>query len=229
MASKKKQMPRGLLDPESQAIEEAVAAAPQVPAALGALARGFYESNIEPLLSPVQTARGLLAAGKQFVRDPSGTAKAVAQAEGERLRQAGERPESAFEYYGGLLSPRVKFLLSNRLKERKLSIYWIMLREPGEPSIFSKEEYAEDRVPNSIVLHKYFQDLGLKYKAYEADNPETLQSAISDIDSREKKSIKYTETIAGYDYSRAFIIIAFILGLLILTIKNLTIKDGAHE
>jgi mxaC protein len=78
-------------------------------------------------------------------------------------------------------------------------------------------------------LHKYFQDLGLKYKAYEADNPETLQSAISDIDSREKKSIKYTETIAGYDYSRAFIIIAFILGLLILTIKNLTIKDGAHE
>lgn len=98
-------MPRGLLDPESQAIEEAAAAAPRVPAALGALARGFYESNIEPLLSPVQTARGLLAAGKQFVRDPSGTAKAVAQAEGERLRQAGERPESAFEYYGGLLSP----------------------------------------------------------------------------------------------------------------------------
>lgn len=98
-------MPRGLLDPESQAIEEAAAAAPRVPAALGALVRGFYESNIEPLLSPVQTARGLLAAGKQFVRDPSGTAKAVAQAEGERLRQAGERPESAFEYYGGLLSP----------------------------------------------------------------------------------------------------------------------------
>jgi mxaC protein len=74
-------------------------------------------------------------------------------------------------------------------------------------------------------LHKYFQALNLTYKAYEADNPETLQSAISDINAREKKAIKYTETIAGYDYSRIFIIIAFILGLLILTIKNLRIHD----
>jgi len=105
MASKKKQMPRGLLDPESQAIEEAVAAAPRVPAALSALGRGFYEANIEPLLSPVQTARGLLSAGREFVRDPKATARAVVQAEAERLRQAGDRPESAFEYYGGLLSP----------------------------------------------------------------------------------------------------------------------------
>ena len=105
MASKKKQMPRGLLDPESQAIEEAAAAAPRVPAALGALARGMYEANIEPLLSPVQTARGLLTAGREFVRDPAGTVRSMAQAEGERLQQAGERPESAFEYYGGLLSP----------------------------------------------------------------------------------------------------------------------------
>lgn len=98
-------MPRGLLDPESQAIEEAAAAAPRVPAALGALARGMYEANIEPLLSPVQTARGLLTAGREFVRDPAGTVRSMAQAEGERLQQAGERPESAFEYYGGLLSP----------------------------------------------------------------------------------------------------------------------------
>ena len=100
-----------------------------------------------------------------------------------------------------------------------------MLREPGEPSIFSKEEYEEERVPNSIVLHKYFQSLNLTYKAYEADNPETLQSAISDINAREKKAIKYTETIAGYDYSRVFIIIALVLGLLILAIKNLRIHD----
>ena len=100
-----------------------------------------------------------------------------------------------------------------------------MLREPGEPSIFSKEVYEEDRVPNSIVLHKYFQGLGLKYNAYEAEDAESLQSAIRDIDSREKKTIKFTETIAGYDYARVFIIIALILGLLILAIKNLKIHD----
>lgn len=105
MANKKKQMPRGLLDPESQAIEEAVAAAPKVPAALSALGRGFYESNIEPLFSPVQTARGLLSAGREFVRDPKRAVKEIVQTESERLSQASDRPESAFEYYGSLLSP----------------------------------------------------------------------------------------------------------------------------
>ena len=143
----------------------------------------------------------------------------------DKIENSGSRAIILLSDGAGKLSPRVKFLLSQRLKERKLSIYWIMLREPGEPSIFTKEEYAEDRVPNSIVLHKYFQALGLKYNAYEAEDADSLQSAIRDIDSREKKAIQYTETIAGYDYSRVFIMIALILGLLLLTIKNLRIHD----
>ena len=143
----------------------------------------------------------------------------------DKIENSGSRAIILLSDGAGKLSPRVKFLLGQRLKERKLSIYWIMLREPGEPSIFSKEEYEEERVPNSIVLHKYFQALNLTYKAYEADDPETLQSAISDINAHKKKTIKYTETIAGYDYSHVFIIMALILGLLILAIKNLRIHD----
>lgn len=126
----------------------------------------------------------------------------------------------------GKLSPRVKYLLSERLKKRKLSIYWIVLREPGDVSIFSKEKFDEDRVPNSIQLHKYFQSLNLKYKPYEADNPETLQSAIKDIDAREKQAIRYTERIAGYDYSKVFIVIAMILSICILIIKNLRVHEN---
>ncbi|MFA7350594.1 MAG: vWA domain-containing protein [Methylotenera sp.] len=143
----------------------------------------------------------------------------------DKIQSSGSRAVILLSDGAGKISPRVKFLLSERLKNKGLSVYWIMLREPGEPSIFSKEEYEVDRVPNSIVLHHYFQSLGLKYKAYEADNPETLQSAISDIDSREKKTIKYTETIAGYDYSRVFIIIALVLGLFLLIIKNLRVHE----
>jgi mxaC protein len=143
----------------------------------------------------------------------------------DKIQSSGSRAVILLSDGAGKISPRVKFLLSERLKNKGLSVYWIMLREPGEPSIFSKEEYEVDRVPNSIVLHNYFQSLGLKYKAYEADNPETLQSAISDIDSREKKTIKYTETIAGYDYSRVFIIIALVLGLFLLIIKNLRVHE----
>ncbi len=144
----------------------------------------------------------------------------------DNIQSTGSRAIILLSDGAGKLSPRVKFLLSERLKKRNLSIYWIVLREPGDASIFSKEVYEEDRVPNSIQLHKYFLSLNLKYKAYEADNPETLQSAIADIDAREKKIIQYTETIAGYDYSRVFIIIALILGLCILMIKNLKVHEN---
>jgi mxaC protein len=143
----------------------------------------------------------------------------------DKIESSGSRAIILLSDGAGKLSPRIKFLLSERLKSRKLSIYWIVLREPGDASIFSKEVYEEERVPNSIQLHKYFQSLNLKYRAYEADNPETLQSAIKDIDAREKKVIKYTETIAGYDYSRIFIILALIFGVIVLIIKNLRVHE----
>jgi mxaC protein len=143
----------------------------------------------------------------------------------DNIQNSGSRAVILLSDGAGKLSPRVKFLLSERLKSRKLSIYWIMLREPGEASIFSKNEYAEGRTPNSIVLHKYFQSLGLKYKAYEADDAESLQSAVNDIDSREKKAIKYHETISGYDYSRVFMITALVLVFSLLVIKNLRVYE----
>lgn len=143
----------------------------------------------------------------------------------DEIQNSGSRAIILLSDGAGKLSPRTKFLLSKKLKERKLSIYWIVLREPGDVSIFSEAEYGEGRTPNAVALHKYFQSLKLTYNAYEADNPETLQSAIEDIDAREKNKITYTETIAGYDYSRVFIMIALLLVLLLLAIKNLRIKE----
>lgn len=143
----------------------------------------------------------------------------------DQIQNSGSRAIILLSDGAGKLSPRTKFLLSKKLKERKLNIYWIVLREPGDVSIFSKVEYGEGRTPNSIQLHKYFEGLKLKYVAYEADNPETLQSAIEDIDAREKNKITYTEMIAGYDYSRVFIILAFILVAIILGVKNIRISQ----
>jgi mxaC protein len=144
----------------------------------------------------------------------------------DNIASTGSRAIILLSDGAGKISPRVKFLLSESLKKRGLSIYWIVLREPDDVSIFSGIKYAEDRIPAAIELDEYFKSVGTKYKAYEADNPETLQSAITDIDSREKKIIQYTEIIAGYDYSRVFIIIALILSLIILIIKNLRVHEN---
>lgn len=143
----------------------------------------------------------------------------------DQIQNSGSRAIILLSDGAGKLSPRTKFLLSKNLKERALSIYWIVLREPGDVSIFSKTKYGEGRTPNSIQLHEYFKSLNLKYTAYEADNPETLESAINDIDAREKNKISYTETIAGYDYANMFIILSLLLGTIILVIKNLRVHE----
>ena len=107
---------------------------------------------------------------------------------------------------------------------KKLSLYWIVLREPDDISIFTKNSYPEDNLPDSIALDRYFKSLNIKYKAFEADNPTALQSALQYIDSKEKNRIQYQVNIPGRDYSKDLIVLALVLSLLILIIKNLKVR-----
>ena len=125
----------------------------------------------------------------------------------------------------GKLSPRVKRKLTELLASKKLNLYWIVLREPDDISIFTKEVYPEGSVPDSIVLDQYFKSVKIKYKAFEADNPATLQYALQYIDSKEKNVIQYSVNIPGHDYSRDLIVLALILSILILIIKNLRVHS----
>jgi len=141
----------------------------------------------------------------------------------DRIPSTGSRAIILLSDGAGKLSPRVKMKLKEKFTKEGLALYWIVLREPEDVSIFSKTVYAEDRVPSAIELDKFFKSMNVKYKAYEADNPATLQSAIQDINDREKKIIQYDITIAGHDYTRDLILLAFALSILILILKNLRV------
>jgi len=123
----------------------------------------------------------------------------------------------------GRLSPKVKAKIQDEMVKKGLNLYWIVLREPDGLSIFTTREYEEGSEPPSIALDHFFSSLGIKYKAYEADNPATLQSAIQDIDAREKQIIQYSIMLPGHDYTRDLIWIALVLLTLILIAKNLRI------
>lgn len=80
-------------------------------------------------------------------------------------------------------------------------------------------------MPDAIALDQFFKSIKIKYKAFEADNPATLQSALQYIDSKEKNDIQYSVNIPGHDYSRDLIILALILSVFILIIKNLRVHS----
>lgn len=107
-----------------------------------------------------------------------------------------------------------------------ISLYWIVLRQPGGLSIFDKNyKPADDQpLPPEIELYEFFKTMKTPFHAYEAENPRTLQLAIEDINRKEKKPIKYLEKIPGKDYSNYCFVLAAILITLLLGVKYLEVR-----
>jgi mxaC protein len=107
-----------------------------------------------------------------------------------------------------------------------ISLYWIVLRQPGGLSIFDTTFKADpDRaLPAEIELYEFFKTMKTEFHAYEAEDPKTLQLAIDDINRKEKKPIKYMEKIPGKDLSSLCFLIAAGMILLLLGVKYLEVK-----
>ena len=107
-----------------------------------------------------------------------------------------------------------------------ISLYWIVLRQPGGLSIFDTKYVPPENaaLPAEIELNEFFKTLKSPFKAYEAEDPKSLQLAMNDINNREKKPIKYLEKIPGRDYSDVCFIIAALMIALLLGVKYLEVK-----
>ncbi len=107
-----------------------------------------------------------------------------------------------------------------------ISLYWIVLRQPGGLSIFDKT-YKPDpdkALPAEIELYEFFKTMKTPFNAYEAEDPKTLQTAIEDINRKEKKPIKYLEKIPGKDLSNLCFILAACMITLLLGVKYVEVK-----
>lgn len=142
------------------------------------------------------------------------------------IQSSGSRAIVLLSDGAGKISPRVKQKIQEQITGKKLNLYWIVLREPDDISIFGKDQgYTPENMPPVIELDQYFKSLKIKYRAYEADNPTALQSALQDIDAREKNLIQYAVNIPGHDYARDCIIFALVLSIFILIVKNLKVHS----
>jgi mxaC protein len=145
----------------------------------------------------------------------------------ERMPDSGSRAIVLLSDGAGRISPKAKQKISDWMVRQHANLYWIVLRQPDGISIFNPKYQGatQDDEPAEIELHKFFQSLKIKYQAYEAEDPKTLQSAIQDINMRERNPIRYIEKIPGRDYSSFFILLATFMISLLLLIKLLGIKS----
>jgi mxaC protein len=110
------------------------------------------------------------------------------------------------------------------LNQFNITLYWIVLRQPGGISIFDPkyENWKEIELPPvQIELHNFFKTLDTPFQAYEADDPKSLEAAIFDINKKEKKPITYHEKIPGKNFTQLFYLIAALMIALLLGVKYL--------
>lgn len=116
--------------------------------------------------------------------------------------------------------------LRDWLDRLHITLYWIVLRQPGGISIFDANyKPPEDAaLPPEIELYEFFKTLKSPFHAYEADDPKSLELAIDDISRKEKKPIKYYEKIPGRQYDGYCYMLAALMIALLLGVKYLEVR-----
>ncbi|MFD1121052.1 VWA domain-containing protein [Methylophilus flavus] len=127
----------------------------------------------------------------------------------------------------GRVSDMVQQKLRDWLQRYNIGLYWIVLRQPGGITIFDPKYTAsgyDGHMPTEVLLYQYFQTLRTPFNAYEASDPKSLETAIADINSKEKKPIQYMEKIPGHDYTNVCYWIAIVMIAFLLAVKYLEIN-----
>jgi mxaC protein len=143
----------------------------------------------------------------------------------ENVPDSGSRAIILLSDGAGRMSGDVQQKLREWLQRYNITLYWIVLRQPGGISIFDKYTPKEEGpLPSEIELYEYFKTLRSSFSAYEAEDPKSLATAIADINKKERKPIKYMEKIPGHDFTQRCYIIAALMIALLLGVKYLEVK-----
>ena len=144
-----------------------------------------------------------------------------------KVPDSGSRAVILLSDGGGRIDAATQEKIKDWFGRLKISLYWIVLRQPGGMSIFntSFKPRDDDPLPPQIELNEFIKSLNSPFQAYEAEDPKTLQKAIEDINQKERKPIKYFEKIPGQDYSTHCFITAALLMIALLILKLIEVRS----
>lgn len=155
-----------------------------------------------PGLSETDIARGIAMAHSMHDADTSAASRAII------LVSDG----------AGVIDRRVQEKLRIAFRKRPINLYWVALRTANAHGPFDLPDADSRDTPQVYPerhLHRFFQDLKIPYRAFEAERPEAVGEAIAAIGKLEHNPIMYTERVPSRSLTTlAYAIAALALGLL---------------
>ena len=130
---------------------------------------------------------------------------------------------------GDRLDPDARERIAHMARKLRVSIYWIYLRSANSPGlVLDKGETPSniDAVPE-YALHRFFEQLGTPYRAYEAHDPAALKTAIEAVNRLENLPITYLDTVPQRDLRTPVLGLALGCVLLLLAANLLELRRWA--
>ncbi len=145
--------------------------------AAGGVGKGLSETDI---------GRGLLASADYF----------------DQRAYTGSRLIMLVSDGGAQLDPEMRAKLSTVLKRLRIGLNWIYIRSSGSRGLQAEagDSEAMETAPERS-LHRFFQGIGIPYRAYEAEDPEAMKRAIADVARMENLPIQYQEMLPRFDFA----------------------------
>lgn len=131
---------------------------------------------------------------------------------------------------GDKLDTDARNLITEQARKHRVGITWIYIRSPRSPGLMrdavvdTRQLSVQDELAPEQFLDRFFQGMQVPYRAYEADDPDSLQHAIADLDRLENLPITYLDTVPKRDLSTWAFGVALASLLLLLLARRLEIR-----
>lgn len=88
------------------------------------------------------------------------------------------------------------------LNRNRISLYFIYIQSGVNSPDLETVGIDADAATDEIALHLFFKQLGTEYKVFQADDPDSMAAAVTEIDQLQNLPLSYFEQIPRIDYSR---------------------------
>jgi mxaC protein len=186
----------------------------------------------------LQAAIGAGNVGHALAETDVGAALLSASAMFDQRPYTGSRVILLLSDGGAELDADTRARIRNALRLNHIALYWIYLRSFRSPGLGPPERAppgagsgddaqiataAQQGAPERS-LHQFFSSLPTPYRAYEAESPQALQSAIADVGRLENLPIHYRERLPREDLATVPYALAFVASLLLLGATVLEVR-----
>ncbi len=165
--------------------------------------------------------------GRGLPRTDMGFALQSAISHFEARSYSGSRVILVVSDGGAELDAQTREAIRDGLTRNKISLYFIYVRSTG--SVLDLNAAATDtsdaQVGEEVQLHRFFLSLETPYHLFEAEDANSMDKALREIDRQQNKPLLFHERIPRQEFSHWFYLVGLLCAAILLAIKTTSIRN----